>query len=131
MSQINVDLLDGEEPVSFLLSGKDTKRFIAFMDECQQGKQNLADQKEVNQSLADEINELWEDREKLELIEPVLEAYKRLHDGLSDMIESGRLTEADIPDDYQWLVSSLVELAGQASAHSQREDDATPSANTA
>ena len=34
--------------------------------------------------------------------------YERLHDGLSDMIEDGRLTEADIPDDYQWLVETLV-----------------------
>lgn len=32
----------------------------------------------------------------------------RLHDGLSDMLESGRLTEGQIPDDYQWLVSILV-----------------------
>lgn len=35
--------------------------------------------------------------------------YERLHDGLSDMIEGGRLTEADIPDDYQWLVETLVQ----------------------
>ena len=34
--------------------------------------------------------------------------YEKLHDGLSDMVESGRLTEADIPDDYQWLVETLV-----------------------
>ena len=38
----------------------------------------------------------------------VVEQYERLHDGLSDMIEGGRLTEADIPDDYQWLVETLV-----------------------
>lgn len=37
----------------------------------------------------------------------MLKAYERLHDGLSDMIESGRLTEADIPDDYEWLVQML------------------------
>ena len=33
-----------------------------------------------------------------------------LHDGLSDMIEGGRLTEAAIPDDYRWLVDSLAAL---------------------
>jgi predicted protein tyrosine phosphatase len=37
-----------------------------------------------------------------------VDAYEKLHDGLSDMIEGGRLTEADIPDDYQWLVETLV-----------------------
>lgn len=40
----------------------------------------------------------------------LLDGYSELHDGLSDMIESGRLTEADIPDDYQWLVQKLVAL---------------------
>jgi len=35
-------------------------------------------------------------------------AYGRLHDMLSDMIESGRLSEADIPDDYQALVEQLA-----------------------
>ncbi len=44
-------------------------------------------------------------------IETVLENYRKLHDGLSDMIEEGRLTEAGIPDDYQWLVEKLAELA--------------------
>ena len=33
--------------------------------------------------------------------------YEELHDRLSDMIEGGRLTEGDIPDDYRWLVESL------------------------
>ena len=37
----------------------------------------------------------------------LLSHYRKLHDGLSDMIESGRLTEADIEDDYQWLVHML------------------------
>ncbi len=39
-----------------------------------------------------------------------LAEYQRLHDGLSDMIEGGRLSEADIPDDYQWLVEILGRL---------------------
>ena len=41
------------------------------------------------------------------------ENYEQLHDGLSDMIESGRLTEADIPEDYTWLVESLAHLAAK------------------
>jgi hypothetical protein len=35
--------------------------------------------------------------------------YHKLHDGLSDMIEGGRLREADIPVDYLWLVKLLAE----------------------
>ena len=42
----------------------------------------------------------------------ILRAYGKLHDGLSDMVESGRLSETEIPDDYQWLVDSLTKLAG-------------------
>ncbi|MBI1202635.1 MAG: hypothetical protein GC182_09010 [Rhodopseudomonas sp.] len=39
--------------------------------------------------------------------------YGKLYDGLSDMIESGRVTRADIPDDYQWLADTLHRLAPQ------------------
>lgn len=42
----------------------------------------------------------------------LLDNYRRLHDGLSDMIEGGRLTRAEIPDDYDWLVEAMVWLAG-------------------
>jgi hypothetical protein len=42
----------------------------------------------------------------------LLAAYGKLHDGLSEMIEEGRLREADIPDDYQWLVKQLTHIAG-------------------
>jgi hypothetical protein len=38
------------------------------------------------------------------------DGYEALHGGLSDMIESGRLCEVDIPDDYHWLVDSLEGL---------------------
>ena len=34
--------------------------------------------------------------------------YHKLHDGLSDMIEGGRLKASDIPDDYQWLIETLA-----------------------
>lgn len=33
--------------------------------------------------------------------------YYRLHDGLSEAIESGRLTEGVLPDDYKWLCHML------------------------
>lgn len=42
---------------------------------------------------------------------PLTKQYRLLADGLSDMVESGRLTNADIPDDYRWLVESLAPLA--------------------
>ena len=44
--------------------------------------------------------------------EQLLQEYEKLHDGLSDMVEGGRLREGDIPDDYQWLVQSLAKLTG-------------------
>lgn len=39
-----------------------------------------------------------------------VEELERLWDMVSDMVESGRLVEADIPDDYQALVSQMVKL---------------------
>lgn len=41
----------------------------------------------------------------------VVAGYDRLHDLLSDLIEGGRLKEADIPDDYQAIVEQLALLA--------------------
>ena len=46
--------------------------------------------------------------QKAQVRHNTVEQYEKLHDGLSDMIEDGRLTEMDIPDDYQWLVETLV-----------------------
>lgn len=40
-----------------------------------------------------------------------MQLYRRLADGLSDMVEEGRLCEGDIPDDYRWLVELLGEIA--------------------
>jgi hypothetical protein len=45
----------------------------------------------------------------------LLAGYKRLHDGLSDMIEGGRLREEHIPDDYKWLVETLAQLGADES----------------
>lgn len=45
----------------------------------------------------------------------LLAGYKRLHDGLSDMIEGGRLREEHIPDDYRWLVEALAQLSADES----------------
>jgi hypothetical protein len=39
-------------------------------------------------------------------------AYRELADGLSEMIEDGRLKLADIPNDYGWLVETLAKIAG-------------------
>lgn len=39
-----------------------------------------------------------------------LSLYRQLSDGLSDMIESGRLTEEEIPEDYEWLVVLLTKI---------------------
>ena len=40
-----------------------------------------------------------------------LAEYQKLHDMLSDAIEGGRLSEADIPDDYQALVDQLARVS--------------------
>ncbi len=37
----------------------------------------------------------------------VATTYAALHEGLANMIDSGRLIEADIPDDFAWFVDSL------------------------
>lgn len=39
----------------------------------------------------------------------LLQQYQALHDGLSNMIEDGRLTYEMIPDDYDWLLLMLLE----------------------
>lgn len=41
-----------------------------------------------------------------------VELYRRLADGLSDMVEEGRLSEADCENDYAWLVDTLAKIAG-------------------
>lgn len=41
----------------------------------------------------------------------LLAGYRRLHDTLVEMVEGGRLTIAEIPDDYGWLIAKLHELA--------------------
>lgn len=40
--------------------------------------------------------------------EPLLQHLLMLWDGLSDMVESGRLTEDKIPEDYDWLMKMMV-----------------------
>jgi hypothetical protein len=37
--------------------------------------------------------------------------YRKLHDGLSDMVESGRLEESDIPEDWQWFLDTMIKIA--------------------
>lgn len=53
-------------------------------------------------------NRLHQTAALTQALQAMIKAYGRLHDGLSDMIEGGRLTEADIPDDYHWLVQQLA-----------------------
>lgn len=36
-----------------------------------------------------------------------------LASGIKDMIDGGRLTEGDIPDDWQWLSAKLEEFSSQ------------------
>jgi len=56
--------------------------------------------------------------------------YRRLADGLSDMIEGDRLTESAIPDDYRWLADQLAAIAAadpgdtELPAHMRADGDA-------
>lgn len=50
----------------------------------------------------------------------------RLLDGLSDMIEGGRLTETDIPDDYRWLVDALIAANAHVNALATAPAQETP-----
>ncbi len=40
----------------------------------------------------------------------LLNKYLELHDGLSDMIEDGRLRREDIPADYDWITESPLQV---------------------
>ncbi|MGC3873288.1 hypothetical protein ACPF7Z_08465 [Halomonas sp. GXIMD04776] len=53
----------------------------------------------------------------------ILSLYQRLHDGLSDMVESGRLTQADIPDDYDWLVNEMLVPLANHPGHNRGESN--------
>lgn len=55
----------------------------------------------------------WKDHLRKQDFRGVADNYEQFHDGLSNMIESGRLTESDIPEDYVWLVESLAHLASK------------------
>jgi len=59
------------------------------------------------------LDELAGDLDGLDVAPDARHLYRDLADGLSDMIEGGRLTESDIPDDYAWLVELLAKIAAQ------------------
>lgn len=59
------------------------------------------DQRDWTNGQAEELRKLFE------AAPDIRTAYGKLHDILSDCIESGRLTEADIPNDYQAIVELL------------------------
>lgn len=50
--------------------------------------------------------------------EPLLQHYRMLHDGLSDMIEDGRLN-CRLCTDYEWIVRMLI----NATAIAAREEE--------
>jgi hypothetical protein len=52
--------------------------------------------------------------------ETALEAYRKLYDGISDMVEDGRLRDYDIPEDWQWLMKAME--ATQAAEYRDSKD---------
>lgn len=51
----------------------------------------------------------------------VLHDYRTLAGGLMEMIDGGRLSAADMPDDFEWLESKLLYLAAHDKGAEQRE----------
>ena len=49
-------------------------------------------------------------RATTEVADGVLSVLSRLEAGLQDMVLGERLTEDDIPDDWQWLVGTLSDV---------------------
>lgn len=53
---------------------------------------------------------------KLDLARDLGRAYHAMYEGVRDMVDSpmpglmGRLTRADIPDDYDWLINTLASI---------------------
>jgi hypothetical protein len=47
--------------------------------------------------------------ELLDALQLMRDRYGKLHDALSDCIESGRLQESDLPDDYRALANYLAD----------------------
>lgn len=55
--------------------------------------------------------------------ERVIGLAQELFEGLRDMLDGDRLTEAKIPDDYQWLNKQIVEMAEAIGEMKFHEDD--------
>lgn len=69
---------------------------------------SLAELKEMGFSDADLAEHLYKARKKNENL---LNAYFKVHDIISDLMERGVLTEEMIPDDYQALLVALEAAA--------------------
>ncbi len=55
----------------------------------------------------------WETQKTIELAAAWLTHNNALADGLRNMILTGRLTKADIPDDFDWLHKMLAWYPGK------------------
>ena len=91
---------------------REEAEFIARQIMADNERTNRADDTDFSTTL-EEIDILECDEEPVTKDEALalLAEYGKLHDGLSDMIESGRVTRADLPNDYEWLADKLAALA--------------------
>lgn len=55
----------------------------------------------------------WPVEEAKPMPEEAVPLYRELADGLSDMVEGGRLGEGEIPEDFAWLVGLLANIAAE------------------
>jgi hypothetical protein len=96
------------KPFSFVVSiqARSREDAAAIRGEMFGGYEDARDDGDLPKESKTEIGELAETD-----IDAVLAKYRALHDGISDMIEGGRLKPSDIPDDYQWLLTRMADLA--------------------
>lgn len=104
---VSVTLEDYEPLVSALRRSIDKRDFVA-------AKAAAAD---LNRAIVDDTLG--------EAAGGVATSYLELHDGLSDMIDGGRLSSDVVPDDFEWLSDSLHYLRAHPKLHNQNYGYAT------
>ena len=138
MPQMNFDLEDGQDPVSFVLSKADGDRFIAFMEDCTDAikrRDQLVEELEAAQDYAEDRARLLEMvREKLGVLsEPHQGMNERILEAL-DALVAPRSAPGSVGDAPPWYVTEdkpwfaycpdngLMAFGTEAEAMSQAEE---------
>lgn len=110
MPQMNFDLEDGQEPVSFLLSKADSERFMAFMADCTDAIKERQELLSVQERLESRVDELAGQRglliAHLRLALPMIKAYRSQIGG--DLMSLDDEEQEFAEEAEQWLKSELI-----------------------